>query len=214
MKHLILFENYQSTELDLDPKIGKEYIKKLEDLVSFPDLYQGNFETWMSVIDGDLYSEEMSVTKSEYNKFLKEYKRIKDANPDQAILDYFLIGISGELPDTDFEDLDEKPIEWWLKEYGVFTQEIAYMAKCVWDNIEWKLDRLFLSSWAKNNLVADLFDPELLNQQIAKDPTGMIIKLKNIWNNESFAEIKNKLVWPSGYGDQMNLFGDLGDVGF
>ena len=66
----------------------------------------------------------------------------------------------------------------------------------------------------ENNLVADLFDPELLNQQIAKDPTGMIIKLKNIWNNESFAEIKNKLVWPSGYGDQMNLFGDLGDVGF
>jgi hypothetical protein len=51
MKHLILFEDYTSTELDLDPKIREEYIKKLEDLVSFPDLYRDDFETWMAVID-------------------------------------------------------------------------------------------------------------------------------------------------------------------
>lgn len=139
MRHLILFENYQSTELDLDPKIREEYIKKLENLVSLRDLYQDDFETWMSVIDDVpskyLDSEEMSVTKSEYNRFLKEYKRIRAINPGQVILDSFLIGISGELPDTDFEDLNEKPIEWWLKEFNAFPKEIGYMAKSVWDNI-------------------------------------------------------------------------------
>ena len=139
MRHLILFENYQSTELDLDPKIREAYIKKLENLVSLRDLYQDDFETWMAVIDGIsskyLDSEEMSVTKSEYNRFLKEYKRIRATNPGQAILDSFLIGISGEVPDTDFEDLNEKPIEWWLKKFNEFPKEIAYMAKSVWDNI-------------------------------------------------------------------------------
>jgi hypothetical protein len=75
MKHLILFENYTSTELDLDPKIREEYIKKLEDRVSFPDLYRDDFETWMAVIDDVpskyLDSEEMSISKQEYNKFIR-----------------------------------------------------------------------------------------------------------------------------------------------
>lgn len=139
MRHLILFENYQSTELDLDPKIREEYIKKLEDLVSFPHLYRDDFETWMAVIDDVpskyLDSEEMSISKQEYNKFLKGYKRVRDANSSQFLLDGFLIGISGEVPDTDYEQLNEKPIEWWLKELSVFPKEIGYMAKSVWDNI-------------------------------------------------------------------------------
>lgn len=139
MKHLILFENYTSTELDLDPKIREEYIKKLEDLVSFPDLYQDDFETWMALIEEApskwLDSEEMAITKQEYNRFLKQYKRIKNSNPGQNILDSFLIGISGEVPDTDFENLNEKPIEWWIKEFSGFPKEIAYMAKSIWDNI-------------------------------------------------------------------------------
>jgi len=139
MRHLVLFENYQSTELDLDPKIREEYIKKLEDLVSFPDLYQNDFETWMAVIDDVSYkyldAEDMSISKQEYNNFLKEYKMVRNANSSQFLLDGFLIGISGEVPDTDYEDLNEKPIEWWLKELSVFPKEIAYMAKSVWDNI-------------------------------------------------------------------------------
>jgi len=139
MRHLILFENYQSTELDLDPKIREEYIKKLEDLVSFPDLYQNDFETWIAVIDDVsskyLDAEDMSISKQEYNNFLKEYKMVRNANSSQFLLDGFLIGISGEVPDTDYEDLNEKPIEWWLKELSVFPKEIAYMAKSVWDNI-------------------------------------------------------------------------------
>lgn len=139
MRHLVLFENYQSTKLDLDPKIREEYIKKLEDLVSFPDLYQNDFETWIAVIDDVsskyLDAEDMSISKQEYNNFLKEYKMVRNANSSQFLLDGFLIGISGEVPDTDYEDLNEKPIEWWLKELSVFPKEIAYMAKSVWDNI-------------------------------------------------------------------------------
>ena len=139
MRHLVLFENYQSTELDLDPKIREEYIKKLEDLVSFPDLYQNDFETWIAVIDDVsskyLDAEDMSISKQEYNNFLKEYKMVRNANSSQFLLDGFFIGISGEVPDTDYEDLNEKPIEWWLKELSVFPKEIAYMAKSVWDNI-------------------------------------------------------------------------------
>jgi len=82
-----------------------------------------------------LDAEDMSISKQEYNNFLKEYKMVRNANSSQFLLDGFLIGISGEVPDTDYEELNEKPIEWWLKELSVFPKEIAYMAKSVWDNI-------------------------------------------------------------------------------
>jgi hypothetical protein len=63
-------------------------------------------------------------------------------------------------------------------------------------------------------LILTIFSVEELNKKIAKDPAGMIMKLKPIWNDESFKETRSKLVWPRGYADDAELAGDLDDIGF
>jgi len=63
-------------------------------------------------------------------------------------------------------------------------------------------------------LIHTILSADELNKEIAKDPAGMIMKLKKIWNDENFREIKSKLVWPKGYADDADLVGDLDDVGF
>jgi len=55
---------------------------------------------------------------------------------------------------------------------------------------------------------------EYLNKEIARDPAGMIMKIKEVWNDESFKETRSKLVWPKGYADDAGLVGDLGNIGF
>ena len=64
------------------------------------------------------------------------------------------------------------------------------------------------------NLIATLLTPKVLNKEIQQDPAGMIMKLKEVWNDESFRETRDQLVWPKGYEDQADLVGDLDDVGF
>ncbi len=65
-----------------------------------------------------------------------------------------------------------------------------------------------------SSLVSTLISPEDLNKEIAKDPAGMAMKLKGVWNDESFKETRSKLVWPKGFGEEADLLGDLDDVGF
>ena len=55
---------------------------------------------------------------------------------------------------------------------------------------------------------------DTLNKEIAKDPTRMIMNLKEVWNDEDFKEIRSKLVWPKGYDLEADLVGDLYGVGF
>ena len=63
-------------------------------------------------------------------------------------------------------------------------------------------------------LITPLLTPEVLNPEIQKDPAGMAMKLKEIWNDDGFREAREKLTWPKGYEDQADLVGDLDDVGF
>ena len=63
-------------------------------------------------------------------------------------------------------------------------------------------------------LVTPLLTPEVLNPEIQKDPAGMAMKLKEIWNDDAFRETRTKLVWPEGYEKEAHLLGDLDDVGF
>jgi hypothetical protein len=65
-----------------------------------------------------------------------------------------------------------------------------------------------------SSLVSTLISPEDLNKEIAKDPAGMVIKLKGVWNDEVFKKTRAKLVWPKGLGEEADLVGDLDDVGF
>ncbi len=63
-------------------------------------------------------------------------------------------------------------------------------------------------------LILTLLPAEVLNKEIQKDPTGMIMKLKKIWNDDDFRKTRSKLFWPKGYKEKADLLGDLDDVGF
>jgi hypothetical protein len=63
-------------------------------------------------------------------------------------------------------------------------------------------------------LILILLSAEELNKEIARDPAGIIMKLKKICNDENFKETRAKLVWPKGYEEEAGLVGDLDDVGF
>jgi len=99
-------------------------------------------------------------------------------------------------------------------------QEVGGWFRCdaftLW-NGEWNLE-----GWLKvlqegspeaQNLISTILS-EYLNKEIARDPAGMIMKIKEVWNDESFKKTRSKLVWPKGYKEKADLLGDLDDVGF
>jgi hypothetical protein len=81
-------------------------------------------------------------------------------------------------------------------------------------NLEGWLKVLKEGSQEAQSLISTILSAEYLNKEIAKDPAGMIMKLKGIWNDENFKETRSKIVWPKGYEEEAYLVGDLDDVGF
>lgn len=63
------------------------------------------------------------------------------------------------------------------------------------------------------SLILTLLTPESLNRQIQKDPEGTMMRLKKVWNHPSFRETRSGLVFPRGYEGEMDLLGDLSDIG-
>ena len=100
-------------------------------------------------------------------------------------------------------------------------QELGWDFRC--DSFKLKRGEWNLEGWLEilengkpkaQSLILTLISPDTMNREIQKDPAGMIMKLKEVWNDESFKEIRAKLVWPKGYQDDAELVGDLDDVGF
>ena len=83
---------------------------------------------------------------------------------------------------------------------------------------EWNLEGWFKvlqeGSPKAQELISTIFSAEELNKEIAKDPTGMVMKLKEIWNDENFKKTRAKLVWPKGFGEEADLVGGLNSIGF
>ena len=108
-------------------------------------------------------------------------------------------------------------------------QEVG--GKFVWDSFRikkggWSIRGFLdiLNGWGDQRdqktikLILTIIPIDTLNQEIKKDPAGMVRKLKKVWNDESFGEIKSKLIWPKGYEDkykeQAGIAADLDDLGF
>jgi hypothetical protein len=53
----------------------------------------------------------------------------------------------------------------------------------------------------KKLIVDLLFNPDLINSKIEKDPDGMIQILRKIWDDPYFADIKKSIKFPKEYGD-------------
>ena len=96
---------------------------------------------------------------------------------------------------------------------GDFSCDAFTLESGEW-NLEGLLKILKEGSSKSQELILNFLSPEVLNKEIQKDPEGMIMKLKGVWNDESFRETRGKLVWPKGYEEEAGLVGDLDDVGF
>lgn len=96
---------------------------------------------------------------------------------------------------------------------GKFSCRYFELGAGEWNLKGW-LQVLREGSTKAQKLILTLLTPEGLNQEIQKDPAGMITKLKDVWNNEIFKETKSQLVFPKGYEQEMDMVGDLADIGF
>jgi hypothetical protein len=62
-------------------------------------------------------------------------------------------------------------------------------------------------------LIATLISPEALNKRLEESPERTMIFLKGIWNSPEFVKTRSQLMIPKGYEDEMDLMGDLDDIG-
>jgi hypothetical protein len=62
-------------------------------------------------------------------------------------------------------------------------------------------------------LIATIISPEALNKRLKESPEKTMVALKGVWNSPGFAKIRSQLEIPSGYEDEMDLLGDLDDIG-
>ena len=96
---------------------------------------------------------------------------------------------------------------------GDFKCDAFVLSEGDWNLKGW-LKVLREGSPKAQKLISTILSVEELNKEIQKDPAGMVMKLKGIWNDEVFKEIRDKLVWPKGYAEEADLVGGLDDVGF
>jgi hypothetical protein len=62
-------------------------------------------------------------------------------------------------------------------------------------------------------LLLTLFTPEELNKRLEESPEKTMVALKGVWNSPAFAKTRSQLKIPKGYEDEMDLLGDLDDIG-
>ena len=98
---------------------------------------------------------------------------------------------------------------------GSFECDYFTLLSGQWNTEGWlSVLELELNKEKARQFIMPLLTPEVLNKEIQKDPAGMVMKLKGIWNDDEFRETRSKLVWPKDYEKKASLLGDLDDVGF
>ena len=64
------------------------------------------------------------------------------------------------------------------------------------------------------SLISTILSPSAINKEMEKDPEEAIMKLKGVWNDPRFVNIKKGIVIPSRYTEEMGTLADLSDLGF
>jgi hypothetical protein len=63
-------------------------------------------------------------------------------------------------------------------------------------------------------LVLTLLDPNAINKLFVDQPEQTMIDLQGVWNLPSFVPIRKQLKVPERYRDDMDLLGDMKELGF
>jgi hypothetical protein len=110
--------------------------------------------------------------------------------------------------------IDLTSLEGAPKDIGsYFSCDVFDLRKGEWNLEGWT--KIFSSGSEKaKDLVLTIIGPEELNREIQKDPEGMMMNLKGVWNDPDFASIRKDLVIPFRYREEMDTLADLTGLGF
>ena len=95
---------------------------------------------------------------------------------------------------------------------GEFYSDSIKISRGQWGLPSW-LKTLEEGKLEAQKLIATLVSPEALNKRLEESPETTMVSLKSVWNSPVFAKIRSELKIPKGYEDEMDLMGDLDDIG-
>jgi hypothetical protein len=83
-----------------------------------------------------------------------------------------------------------------------------------WGPIGWVRALETIGDPKARTLILTLLDPDVLNKLFRDQPEQTMIDLQGVWNLPSFAPIRKQLRVPERYRDDMDLLGDMKELGF
>ncbi len=96
---------------------------------------------------------------------------------------------------------------------GIGAQQF-YIPKGQWGPAGWLRAWETIGDPKAKALVLTLLDPDVLNKLFRDRPEQTMIDLQGVWNLPSFAPIRKQLRVPERYRDDMDLLGDMKELGF
>ena len=96
---------------------------------------------------------------------------------------------------------------------GGFYCDAFRLERREWNLKGW-LKALAEGSEEARMLISTILTPEFLNGEITKNPSGMVMTLKSVWNDPSFKDMRDQLKIPDRLKPEMKLLGDLDSLGF
>jgi hypothetical protein len=96
---------------------------------------------------------------------------------------------------------------------GVGAPEF-YISKGQWGPDGWLQALKTIGDPKARALVLTLLDPDTLNKRFSEQPEQTMIDLQGVWNLPEFAPIRKQLKVPERYRDDMDLLGDMKELGF
>jgi hypothetical protein len=83
-----------------------------------------------------------------------------------------------------------------------------------WGPVGWVQTLEDIDDPKARDLALTLLDPDVLNKLFRDQPEQTMIDLQGVWNLPSFAPIRKQLKVPERYRDDMDLLGDMKELGF
>ncbi len=96
---------------------------------------------------------------------------------------------------------------------GIEAQQF-YIPQGQWGPAGWLQALETIGDPKAKALILTLLDPDVFNKLFRDRPEQTMIDLQGVWNLPSFAPIRKQLKVPERYRDDMDLLGDMKELGF
>jgi hypothetical protein len=143
MKHLILYESYSTSEVDLPNEIRLQYLQELGKHVTYPDIFAKDIYAWQGIVnDNDPPEKRIPGLPYSLHQLLNmaELNVINTWGTPQGAFDNFVgfvCDVGGD--ESEWDELKNHTIKDYMQMSGK-SKEIAALMKAVYDGyqiIEW-----------------------------------------------------------------------------